>query len=162
MKIYFLVIVALVLVNCESQNLYNEKMPDIIHELSTQMDKLPGTPKLDMKLAEVKHDSLVIEIYLDNSNSQYGDTLYHSSSFPTIIAYIGKEELTPPFHEQVFFDDLNSMILTSNSIKKVKTYQIKKLSGSPYKIVGLFRYNQNPHDSGKKQFWLVSEPITVK
>jgi hypothetical protein len=62
------------------------------------------------------------------------------TDFPLYVAYINKKEITPSVEDQFFFDDVNTTVVKADTKKLIKSYQIKRLSGTPYKIIALFRY----------------------
>lgn len=138
----------------------NNVMPEPIEKIVEMSQDSPEHLRLHLEIKTVDTDSLLVQIFLGNS-SENADTLYHSSSFPLTLKYIGTKKLGPPFEKLVFFDDLNTTVVQADSKKLISRYQTKKLSSTPYKIISLFRYSQDEPDNNSQHFWLASDPVEI-
>lgn len=158
MKTIYSLLITIVFVGCLDSGTEKE-MPEIINDLKLMSNKSPEHLELNLEITELTTDSLLISFFLKNTN-EINDTLFHSSNFPLHVAFSGDEELTPPLIEQIFFDDLESIVVKGNSSRKINITQVKKLSKSPYKIIGLFRYKKDS-DPDSTEFWLITDPTII-
>ena len=159
----FILATFLLLIGCINNDVDKDVMPETIVEIVELSQNSPEHLNLYLDVENIETDSLLVQIYLDNSSPTNADTLYHSSSFTLNVAYINKNELTHPFVDLVFFDDLNSTVVKANSKKLISSYKIKSLSSTPYKIISLFRYTQgHPDNDSSKLLWLASDTVKVK
>lgn len=136
-------------------------MPEEVEKIKSLSQHSPDYLNLGIEITNLETDSLLISTYIVNS-SNTNDTLYHSSSFPLLIAYDNEGEITPSIEDQIFFDDLNTTVVKPG-IKYYfqKNIRIKSLSNTPYSIRVLFRYNEHSYMDGSKKYWLVSEPTQL-
>lgn len=150
------------LIGCVNIDTDKDVMPEAIEEIVELSQTSPEHLNLILEIKNIESDSLAVNIFLDNSDTTTADTLYHSSSFPSNVAYINRKELTHPFEKLVFFDDLITTVVEVDSKKLISSFQTKSFSSTPYEIISLFRYTKDPPDNNNKHFWLVSDPVEVK
>jgi len=159
MKAFALLIATFILLSgCYDKN----TMPEAIEEIVELSQHSPEHLNLILEIENIESDSLMVNIFLDNSDTTTADTLYHSSSFPLHVAYINEKYLTPSMNDQVFFSDINSTVVRANSKKLISSFQVKKLSSTSYKMITLFRYTQHHPDNNSKHLWLASDPVKIK
>ncbi|WP_340102942.1 hypothetical protein [Rhodohalobacter sp. 8-1] len=160
MKISAVIILVILLsVSCTDGSLENNTMPAEIVEIFELSHKSPDSLNLSIEISKTQPDSIFVNLSFSNSsNTNPVHTLYHSSSFPQLIAYEDGNQLTLPLEEQFFFDDLNPKVIHNNAAH-IKTYRMKRFSKTSYTIVAIFRYK--PRMNAREDFWLVGEPVLV-
>lgn len=147
-------ILIVVLISCISNQ--NNEIPEIIKEIKEgRQDSLFSLTISDY---DVSQDTVLIKIYIDSKKNRT-DTLLHSSSYPAIISYIGKNELSRPFEDQIIFHDLARTIVPSGS--KVLIHEWKMLKrAEPYNIIVVFNYKQRD-EMFAEGYWMVSNSISI-
>ena len=147
-------ILIVVLISCIS-NQHNE-IPEIIKEIKEgRQDSLFSLTISDY---DVSQDTVLIKIYIDSKKNRT-DTLLHSSSYPAIISYIGENELSIPFEDQIVFDDLNFTIVPSGSQVLIQERKMLKRA-EPYNIIAIFNYTQRD-EMFAEDYWMVSNSISI-
>lgn len=155
----FITVIILLSVSCISGGFDNNSMPEEVETILEMSQQSPDYLNLSIEILKAESDSVFVNLsFINSSNTNPVDTLYHSSSFPQLIAFKEGILLTRPIEEQIFFDDLNSTMIHKNTAN-IRTYGMKRLTGAPYKIVAVFRYRQRVND--RDDLWLVSEPLLV-
>jgi|GEM_PF-1713060 hypothetical protein len=158
----FLIFSAHLFLSCKNQNFENDGIPEEVDKIISLSQTSPDYLNLHVDISNTESDSLIINTYIVNSSNTYTDTLYHASNFPLFVAYVNNSEITPPLEKQIFFDDLNITFLKADTRILVNSNKVKKITSTPYNIIALFRYKQNPNDIDSEHFWLASEPLKVK
>lgn len=160
MKTYTFILATFFLhTGCVNIDADKDVIPEAIEEIVELSQNSPKNLNLYLDVEKIETDSLLVQIYLGNSSTTNADTLYHSSSFPLIVGHINKKEITHPFGDLVFFDDLNATVVKARSKKLISSYKFKSLSNSTYKIITVFRYTLNPDSTS---LWLVSDFVKIE
>ena len=147
-------ILIIVLISCTS-NQHNE-IPEIIKEIKEGRQDLLFS--LTISDYDVSQDTVLIKIYIESQKNRI-DTLLLSSSYPAIISYIGKNELSLPFEDQIVFHDLARTIVPSGS--QILIYEWKMLKrAEPYNIIAIFNYTQRD-EMFAEDYWMVSNSISI-
>ncbi|MFY0683799.1 MAG: hypothetical protein JXR20_04540 [Balneola sp.] len=141
------------------ENNYTEK-PAIIHELELLNMNDTGNLKYTIESGYETEDSIIIKFYMESSTSGL-DTIYHSSSFPTHIAYKEERELTLNFEDQIIFDDLNISIIPGKSKVLLEEFTLEKYNHTSYSLVGVFKFFRMKNDKSTEHIWLLTSPITI-
>lgn len=142
------------LISCTSNQ--HEEIPEIIKEIKEGRQD----PLLSLTISDydVSQDTVLIKIYIDSKKNRT-DTLFHSSSYPAIISYIGKNELSIPFEDQIIFHELAHTIVPSGS--QILIYGWKMLKrAEPYNIIAVFNYTQRD-EMFAEDYWMVSNAISI-
>jgi hypothetical protein len=142
------------LISCTSNK--HEEIPEIIKEIKER--RQDSLLSLTISDYDVSQDTVLIKIYIDSKKNRT-DTLFHSSSYPAIISYIGKNELSRPFEDQIVFHDLARTIVPSGSQILIHEWKMLKRA-EPYNIIAIFNYTQRD-EMYTEDYWMVSNSISI-
>lgn len=156
----FISAIFLLLTGCSHDSDERNNIPEDVEEILKASQFSPDHLSLTATITTIESDSIYVNLCLVNSSTTISvDSLYHSSSFPQIVAYNDENVLTLPLDEQIFFDDLNTTFVKA-AAKNCKSYGMKRLTKTPYKITAVFRFRQNLNS--RKDLWLASTPLPVQ
>lgn len=157
--VFMLCLSSVFLTNCINE--FEDEKPDIVHKIESWSALSDSVAVLELSVISHGQDSLTLNFYLESKINQL-DTLYHSSSFPLFIAFKENEELTPPFKDQVFFDDLVYTALPPFSNQMIRQIKIEQYEADNFHIVGVFNFSTNKDRTSSYNNWIISKQLIIK